>query len=80
MPRRASAVIAAPGMTRAMGDGLIEKRQRIAHRAFRRAGDEAQRLGLDGHGLLGADRGQIMRQHVRPRRGADRISGSASAR
>ena len=32
---------------RAMGDRLVEQRQRVAHRAFRRAGDDRQRLGLD---------------------------------
>ncbi len=53
------------GQTRAMGNGLIEKRQRIAHRAFRRARDEAKRLVLDRDSLLGADRSEVAGQHAR---------------
>src|SRR3984893_18824174 len=42
------------GQSRAMSDRLIEKRKRVAHRAFRRAGDETKRLVLDRDSLLGA--------------------------
>jgi hypothetical protein len=38
-----------------MGNGLIEQRQRIAHRAFRGAGDDAERFGLDLDALLRCD-------------------------
>ena len=47
-------------LARPMRDRLIEKRQRIAHRTFRRARDEAQRLSLDRDGLLGTDRSEII--------------------
>jgi hypothetical protein len=47
-----------------MGDGLIEQRQRIAHRAFGGAGDHGQSLVLDAHLLLVADAGEVGDEHV----------------
>ena len=41
------------------------RRDRRAGLALRRARDEAQRLRLDRDGLLGADQGKIIRQHMR---------------
>ena len=49
----------------AMGDGLVQQGERIAHRAFRRAGDGGERLGLHLHAFLGADARQMRRQHAR---------------
>ena len=47
-----------------MGDRLVEDRQAVARRAFGRAGDHPQRLGLDfdAFGLrhLGEMRGQLL--------------------
>ena len=50
---------------RAMGDGLIEDRERVAHRTLRRAGDQGQRVALDVHLLLGANARQMVDQHLR---------------
>ncbi len=47
-----------------MRDRLIEQRQRIAHRAFGRAGDNAERLGLDLDVFLCRDPGKMAHQHV----------------
>ena len=55
MARRSSAAIGAAALRRAMGDRLIEQRQRVAHRAFRRARDHGQRLVLDLDALEIAD-------------------------
>ncbi len=40
---------------RAVGDRLVEQRQRVAHRAFGDAGDQRQRVGLGRHALEAAD-------------------------
>ncbi len=48
-----------PHRAAAMGDGLVQQRERIAHRAFRRAGDGGERLRLDLHAFLRADAGQM---------------------
>ena len=53
------------GQTRSMGNGLIEQRKRVAHRAFRRARDEAKSLVLDRDILLGADRSEVAGQQAR---------------
>ena len=50
---------------RAMGDGLIVDRERVAHRALGGAGDQGQRIALDVHMLLGADARQMVDQHIR---------------
>ena len=47
-----------------MRDRLIEQRQRIAHRAFGRARDDAERFRLDLDVFLGRDIGQMRHQHV----------------
>ncbi|MGY4449719.1 hypothetical protein ACVWZR_004379 [Bradyrhizobium sp. i1.3.1] len=47
-----------------MRDRLVEQRQRVAHRAFRGAHDDAERLGLDLDVLLGRDIGEVLHQHV----------------
>ena len=47
----------------AMCDRLVEKRQRIAHRALGGACDKRKRLVVDRDGLLGADRSEIIGQH-----------------
>ena len=43
----------------AMGDRLVEQRQRVAHRAFGDPGDQRQRLGLGGDAFGGADLAQM---------------------
>ncbi len=50
-----------------MRDGLIEQRQRIAHRAFGGARDQRQRLRLDLDLLLAGDVAEVLHQ----RRGVD---------
>ena len=47
-----------------MRDRLVEQRQRIAHRAFRGARDDAERLRLDLDVLLARDIGKMRHQHV----------------
>ena len=47
-----------------MCDRLIEQRQRIADRAFGRARDQRQRLGLDRYIFLGADACEIGDEHT----------------
>ena len=47
-----------------MRDRLIEQRQRIAHRAFRRTRDDAERFGLDLDILFRGDIGKMLHQHV----------------
>ena len=63
----------------AMGDGLVEQRQRIARRAFGGAGDQRQRAFLDLHLFLFGDGRQIGGQLGRCRCGAGRSAGSATA-
>ena len=53
-------VVAADRRAGAMGDRLVEQRQRVADRAFRRAGDQRQRLGFDFDLLLGGDRREMV--------------------
>jgi hypothetical protein len=50
---------------RRMRNRLIEQRQRIAHRAFRGARDDAERLGLDLDAFLFRDVGKVTHQHIR---------------
>ena len=50
--------------TRPMGDGLVEQREGVAHRAFRRARNQRQRIAVDGHALLGADTGEMIDQNL----------------
>ena len=52
------------GRAAAMGDGLVEQRQRIAHRAFGGAGDQHQRLILYGDTLAFNDGFEMRDQHV----------------
>ncbi|MBV6488911.1 MAG: hypothetical protein GHHEDOFH_02881 [Pseudorhodoplanes sp.] len=47
---------------RGMGDRLVEQRERVAHRALRRARDHGERLGLDRDLLLVGDRLQMRDQ------------------
>ena len=49
---------------RRMRDRLIEQRERIAHRAFGGARDDAERLGLDLDAFLFRDVGKMPHQHV----------------
>ncbi|GJE72535.1 hypothetical protein CHKEEEPN_4092 [Methylorubrum podarium] len=49
---------------RAVGDRLIEQRERVAHRAFRRAGDGGERLVLGFHPFGGADLLQVGGEYV----------------
>ena len=49
---------------RGMRDRLIEQRQRIAHRAFGGARDDAERLGLDLDAFLCRDVAEMLHQHV----------------
>src|SRR6267143_1005628 len=48
----------------AMGDRLVEQRQRIAHRTFRRARDDSERLRLNLDVFLGRDTGEMRDQHI----------------
>ena len=45
-----------------MGDRLIQKRQRVAHRAFGRAGDQGERVGLGRDPLFSGDGLQMFGQ------------------
>ena len=54
-----------PHQTGRVRDRLIEQRQRIAHRAFGRARDQRQRLGLDFDGFLGGNPGEMLDQKLR---------------
>ena len=56
---RTSSARTGPG---GMRDRLIEQRERIAHRAFRRARDQRQRVGFGGNGFLGGDALQMLHQ------------------
>ena len=47
-----------------MRNRLIEDRQRVAHRAFRRARDQRERLGFGRHFLLLADRSEMLGQET----------------
>ena len=47
-----------------MSDRLVEQRQQIAHRAFGRARDDAERFRLDLDAFLLGDIGQMPHQHV----------------
>ena len=51
-------------MAGGMRDRLVEQRQRIAHRTFGRARDDAERLGLDLDAFLGGDIAEMLHQHV----------------
>ena len=48
-----------------MGDGLVEERERIARRAFGRAGDGGERLLVGSHPLGIADAAQVRHELVR---------------
>ena len=62
-----------------MRNRLIEQRQRIAHRAFRRARDQRQRRRLDLDLFFRRDAFEMLDQQPPHRRGADRSAGSATA-
>ena len=53
------------GGGRAMGNGLIKQRERIAHRAFGGARHKRQSLTRDADIFLGANAGQMIDQHIR---------------
>ena len=74
--RTASAVDA---LRAAIGDALVEQRQRVAHRAFGDAGDEGQRVGLGRYALGGRDPGEMLDHQRRVDPLADRTGCSASA-
>ena len=50
------------GLRSGMCDRLIEQRERIAHRTFRRTGNQRQRLRFRFDGLLGSDGLQMFDQ------------------
>ena len=54
--------VAAVTMPVAHGDGLVEQRQPVAHRAFGGAGDQRQRLGLGSRALAGDDLAEVRDQ------------------
>ena len=43
-----------------LGDGLVQQRQTVAHRAVRGAGDQVERAGLDRDPLGGGDLGKML--------------------
>ena len=60
-----SRTVSARDGSRAVGDRLVEKRQAIAHRAFRRAGDRGQRFRPRLDSPRRADAGEVRDERIR---------------